>query len=589
MNDPIKISVKIKSFLLCMIFFCSFPLSAQKFLADKGKQEIIPAGDEIYEVLAAVAADGGEVSFATNGPMTVDEILTYLNYIDESKLSSAGKANKTWLLEKLTPKHLGFQIGPVKAGLDLILEPMAYGKSNENIGWLDYGKRPGFLILPFFISALDYLTVYSEVEVSTYESVNNLHTNHTNIPIAGSDFGGNFPRNAYLSTGARHNGTGFLNFQLAKGKLDIHRTLMDSIVVSDNFDDITYGKFTVFNPRVRLASYVAQAEVNKYMYFHHLEGRVTRWLSLSFLEGTMVNAPLELRFLNPLMIFHGFGSWQTYDEYNSTGNEQSAWQKFLFGSTGADSRVSSYLSLAADINPFKNMRIYFIWVLNQLQISYEKESEPEKAYIPNGYGFQWGIEGWIPIQAGFLHIGAEALYTTPWLYIARSPMWSFTRDKIELYRGHNRIRDWMGTPFGPDAIAAIFVIDYSVPGKWNAALKYRFKLHGSQNKAMLSSVDENGIPNYYPTPENMTNTDLKTPSGIGEIENVVSLAGSYHIMQGLSANASLAFVHQINSGNIEGKTEFGVEAMVSMKFSTMDFFRGIFSEQLSALAEKDNQ
>jgi hypothetical protein len=60
-------------------------------------------------------------------------------------------------------------------------------------------------------------------------------------------------------------------------------------------------------------------------------------------------------------------------------------------------------------------------------------------------------------------------------------------------------------------------------------------------------------------------------------------------MNGLSANASLAFVHQINSGNIEGKTEFGVEAMVSMKFFTMDFFRGIFSRELSALTENDNQ
>jgi len=36
----------------------------------------------------------------------------------------------------------------------------------------------------------------------------------------------------------------------------------------------------------------------------------------SILEGAMVAAPLELRFLNPVMIFHNYAAWRSYTDYD---------------------------------------------------------------------------------------------------------------------------------------------------------------------------------------------------------------------------------------------------------------------------------
>jgi hypothetical protein len=79
----------------------------------------------------------------------------------------------------------------------------------------------------------------------------------------------------------------------------------------------------------------------------------------------MVYAPLELRFLNPLAIFHGLESFKTYGDYNED-----------IGNTGLDahdSRVGSYFGTKLEVQPWKYMRFYGLFAMNQLQLGVEKK------------------------------------------------------------------------------------------------------------------------------------------------------------------------------------------------------------------------
>ena len=53
--------------------------------------------------------------------------------------------------------------------------------------------------------------------------------------------------------------------------------------------------------------------VDKYLYLHQIDIRLFKKLTFSALEGMIVNAPFELRFINPLTVFHGYAPWKDYD------------------------------------------------------------------------------------------------------------------------------------------------------------------------------------------------------------------------------------------------------------------------------------
>ena len=57
---------------------------------------------------------------------------------------------------------------------------------------------------------------------------------------------------------------------------------------------------------------VVQINPEKYIYLHTIEVTPWKWLKASVTEGTLLNEPFELRYLNPLMIMHSFASWNQY-------------------------------------------------------------------------------------------------------------------------------------------------------------------------------------------------------------------------------------------------------------------------------------
>lgn len=536
-----------------------------RIAAPIGAQRVIKNGSPVYDTLAILAIEAGMVSFAVNGPMTAGELLVYLDTIPYDTLSEAGRRAYDWVYGELHEEFFGISSQMLSVGLDAIVSVEGYYKTNSGIDWLlPYKDRNPVFALPIFIAAGDYAAIETEITVNVYESVSMLHTNYSNIPFGTYYLDGNFPHFAYASFGAQAKGKSFINFQVGRGSLKIGRTQMGSIIISDNMNDITYAKLSLFSPAVRFSSYVTQHEVNKYMYFHQLEGRPLPWLSVSLLEGVIVNAPLELRYLNPFMIFHGFGAWQDYGDYNDD----------LANGTypDDDSRVSSYLAFTLDVHPWKYTRLYGLFAMNQFQLSYELEYDPDAASIPNGLGGQAGFETYIPYNGGgYFFVGGEFLYTTPWFYVARDRRWSFTAEKQELYLGTKgeRIISWIGTPFGPDTIAAQIACGYIVQDVWKANLSYRFTVRGENDKSMFLT------DGYYPdTPEEAS---LVTPSGIPEYGHTVMFSGTYSPLDGITVAGGFGISYYANFDHILGNAQLGVEGTVSAKIEVYDILQHLYN------------
>ena len=154
-----------------------------------------------------------------------------------------------------------------------------------------------------------------------------------------------------------------------------------------------------------------QLAVSKYLYFHELDFRPFKRLKITAIKGVMVNAPLELTYLNPVEFIHGLESWGAYKDYNhdignSTLNE-------------SNSRVGSLLALAAELNPWKYGRLYVLFQMNEFQLPSEKKS------VPNSLGLQGGLDIQIPSQNGYWTANLEGLWTSPYMYRLRNKNWSF--------------------------------------------------------------------------------------------------------------------------------------------------------------------
>ncbi|MGL4985907.1 MAG: hypothetical protein ACRC5H_02065 [Treponemataceae bacterium] len=552
-----------KVYLKYFFIFLIFPLVAQtKFSVPVGAQKIIKTTSPIYDALTAVAFDAGETTFASSGPLTAGEIKRYLDDLPYEKLSRAGKYHYDWIVSELQMDYFGFSSGIIGFGIDPSIAIEGFVKSNPDIEWLyTFRERNYPLLLPVLFSVSDFVTLESDIAVGQYQSVMNEHDNYTNIPAGTIDLNGNFPHFAYISSGAQTQKGSFFNFQLGYGAMNIGRSEMGSVIMSDYMNDITTSRLSFFSPRIKYSAYVNQLETNKYFYLHHVEFRPLKWFNIAIVEGVLVNAPFEFRYLNPIMAFHGFGAWASYGDYNDDiGSDYPA----------EDSRVTSYFAVTFDVNPWRFIRLYGLFTMNQFQMQYEIDHNPEAAKIPNGIGWQAGIEGWIPINNGYLRLNGEFLHTDPYLYIAKNPKWSLIADKKELYINTTEaLRAWVGTPFGPDTIAFQLTAIYSLPRIWTAGLKYRLKIHGEINKTILNSVGSDGKPNYYPTSKD--EAQRKTPTGTPEYENLVSVQGSYEIYDGITIFAQVGFVHHINHDNRIGNTQMGFEGAISVKMNLFDF------------------
>jgi len=287
----------------------------------------------------------------------------------------------------------------------------------------------------------------------------------TNIPPPeGIDV--SFPHRAVVGVGGDR-----WALNLGRDRLDVGNGQMGNLMLGDSADFHDFARAQFFLPQFTWTSLVLRLDPTllddegalpgmgalrsqeKHLVIHRLEAVVLEKLHLAVSEGTMVGGvPLDLRHLNPLLVFHNQFGWNDVAEYES---------------------ASILLTLEATLVPIRGVRLWGQFGINQLQSGLEREWFPQAAsIIPDATGGLAGVELTMPVTVpwaigvprqvtwvkptGVIHVygGAEIVETSPWFGIRENPLitWSSRRRlPSNLPGGTEVVEQPLGWRFGPDS------------------------------------------------------------------------------------------------------------------------------------------
>ena len=563
---------KIILIALFNLFLLSLPLFSEKNSLferrSRSAQELVPSGHWIYDAMMALSLENRALNFADSAPLSIQELRTYLDEVDYDSLSEAGRSQYDRIERYVADRRFALGSDLISISLEPKFNVSAFYKSNDDIDWVydRYSREPVF-DAPFVISCADYFAMDMEISLGSSKGASLKNDNYSNIPYQTKNMDVNFPYSAYFNTGYKFSEKTGVAFQIQQGSQSIGRTLGGSIIWSDHLTGTTQAKLSAYSPNVKYTATISEFNVDKYMYMHNVEARLFKKFTLGVQEGILVYAPMELRFMNPWTIFHGFAPWRDYGD--ESGDRSS---------DDPESHTCAYLGIKAEFTPVKYLRLYGLFAMTQYATPYEKSNWPDSLQ-PDGLGGQWGAESYIPFREGYLHFGLEASYTQPYLYIKESPNWSLVRTYSENMGDHAIFYEWIGSPNGPDTISAQLTGGYEKPGRYSIEGNYLFMARGEMSGSkVFSNIAWGGQATEQGTttagwcyPETVSQRNYSTPHGTPEYVNRISLRGTWYAKEYLKFILQPAYVAIFNHNNQSGEKAFGFEIAAAVSINLIKF------------------
>ncbi len=558
-----KINVRIFGIAFFLLFS---PLYSQSL----NSSQVLPPEHWIYDYLKILGMENKTVCFNENSMMTVSEIRFYFEQIDEDALSESGKKLYEEAEKFLYENDSLIDLTPFRFDIGMKLNGEGYYKSSDDIPWnFRYNYKDNFATFPIKAAFSDYVTLETDPFVGKAHYGSYRNENYTNFPYREGDFEFLFPRFSYGSVAGAFNGWG-ANIHIGKQGFQIGDTKIGSVIYNKAFETDSYINLNLFSKYFKYSMDITQISNEKWFYIHQFTVRPHKTFKISVLEGSMLNAPFEIRYLNPLMIMHQYSSWTEYDADGKKG---------VYG----ENHFCAYLAGLFDWQPFENLRIYGLYAQNELQLPQERTRTG--ILVPDSLGGQLGVEVNVPFKGGYWKGFTEAIYTSPYLYIKQNPESSLYRE-----RGDNlvsdRILSWVGSPFGPDSFGVKAGAGYELPRKWAANLGYFFLAKGENGFEIFDSeTDNDGYYTYYPYVYYRRNQDGADDqekyneayaaarnmwlSGIPMYVNQISLEGEYHLTSKFSTSARTIYSFIFNAGHEKGRFVHGVEFAISLSYTLL--------------------
>lgn len=544
-----------------------FALSCCAFA--RGAQELVESGHWIYDSLTAISLESKILNFSGTAPLSIQQVKLILDEIDYDSLSESGRADYDRIIRYCDEKPLGLVFSDiVTLGVEPELNIEGFYKTNSDIGWVWNRYERGHLLdAPFSVSVSDFVTMKMDVYLSQNRGASLHNYNYTNILYDADDFDINFPDTGYLSTGVMLTKKTGLKFDLGSGSHSVGRTLTGSMIWSDYLTGTSYARIEIFSPNFRYEGGITQFNVNKYFYHHQMDVRLWKKFQITFLEGLLVYSSMELRYLNPWTVFHGFAAWREYDD---TDNDP-------------ESNTCDYFGVNFQFVPLKNTRFYGLFAMTQYQTPYETSNYSDSP-TPNGLGVQGGNETFIPYKSGRFHFAIEGSWADPYLYIKESPDWSMVRTYSENMGDKAIFYEWLGSPFGPDTISGELTFGYEVPDKWSLDFIYLYMARGEQSgtsvfdnmKASDGSNLWGGQRRHFDTNDSTYTKDWAypnkdsqddwedkrdsvCPTGTPEFVNRISLRGAYRFNKHVKMTFQPSYVIILNHNHEHNENAYGLE------------------------------
>lgn len=556
--------------IFAALLAASFALFAQK--PGRGGQTLFEPRHWIYDSLQILEQECAIVQFSDQAPLSLNQVRAMLGEIDYDLLSQAGRAQYDRIIGFFNESGFSVSASIFQARVEPELNLEGYAKTNSKAPWIyDRYEKKHFLELPITLGVGDYATLFADIFAGINKTGAQDNDTFINIPYKESVFDVNFPHKAYGSFGYSWTDTVGFNFRVSNMSQSFGRADTGSVLQSEFVTDATSAALSFYSPIFQYSGALTQYNSRRYLYSHKFDVRIGKKVQLSLMEAALPYGDMDLRFFNPMMFLHNYASWLDYQ------------------ADGSD--VGSYFGLKMNAAPCKHLRIFALWSMTQFQLPVElsaNDKDPDN-YVPNALGFQGGLESYVPLKKGHLHLNLEGYYAQPYLYINSSPNWSFVKTSSESNSGSADFYEWIGTRYGPDTVAASFRADYEVPEKWSAGFKYLFLARGELSDPnifkrvgwgpRILNIKDSNLDNWvYPFVTPSTGRKLNdnayyrngrnhaapsaSPFTSAEFVNVVSVYGSYSPTRWLKVFLQPSLAVIANSGHKSGDTEISFECVL---------------------------
>ncbi|RKX73737.1 MAG: hypothetical protein DRP87_18335 [Spirochaetes bacterium] len=521
------------------------------YLSAQIEQKIIPLDSPVYDLIKTMYMEQGSSAPFPAYPWSIEEARFLLEGIREDTLTSVGKRSFALARDILWPEILYKERGGLSLNVETEINVETYLKLESDTGWqYNYGDRSPVVKIDLDLGIDQWyymggsLDLRQDYFLAPIELETPIKNNWINWVFDLSYYDFQFPFRSHASTGGKH-----WNIQIGRDKLSHGPGHSGKLTLSDEPHYLDFIRFTTWwkyfkysGGMVYLQPWLTGEEVkrrdaegikdfSKYFFFHRFDINLLERINLSVTEGFMWGGKYpDLRFLNPLMVFHNFYEW----EY-----------------------ASSLLSAEVVFNPWKYLNIYAQTIWNQIQSQYEKERYGA-THIPRAMGWMAGIEGRVPLFNGYLLTGIEFVHTDPWLYIRENPLTSYhwRRRLLSNLKGAKPIITLpLGYLYGPDTNVLNIRVGHELAPFLKAGADFKFIEDG------IKKIDD-------PYEEGEEAALLRTPSSSNSLKpeygKIVELFASVSPLRFLSLTTHLYFIEIKNFRHKPDKNIFDIQWIFSV-------------------------
>jgi hypothetical protein len=252
------------------------------------------------------------------------------------------------------------------------------------------------------------------------------------------------------------------------------------------------------------------------------------------------NSALELRYFNPVSIFHSFFSWRDYDQWGNYDD----WGDM----------TGSLFAVDFDWTIIPSLALYGQFMMNQAATPGEAEGYPD-TQAPSALGYLAGVEFTHDFAGWQATLYAEWVYADPYLYTLSAPFASYIwmRRLSPGGKEHAMRYTWIGHPEGRDMMLFALGSSFS-KDKLSFSADFSYILRG-EHTILWDWKMGRGY------------TDQKTPSGIPEHTLKIAFDAKWKPLSFLTVSRQIAgtFV-VINADHVSGAKEYGIDTVLSVHF-----------------------
>ena len=361
-------------------------------------------------------------------------------------------------------------------------------------------------------------------------------------------------------------GRDWCSFQIGRDRLFWGSAFTGSLTFSDNSQYFDFARFSVFSQVFKYSFIVNQLPLtlrrelfypnndiistwwddpanrtrtmHRYYYLQRIDVTFFNRVNIGIMEGVMVgNSPLELRYLNPLRVFHSLFSWENYDKWQPPP----VYEGWVPGDM-----IGSIFSLELNWNIIQNFTFYGQFVMNEYAERGERQRNPNQP--PNALGYLAGLQFARPFNAWASIFYLEFIYTDPYLSILSSPFGSFIQQ--------NRYGQYYYIGYTRDTIALTFGANFFKNDLLNISPTFSWISTGEHNKHGLIWDWERSSEAF----------NESTPTGIAENKFIFTLGTGWKPHPFLILNASFTGIFSANNKHISGDNAIGGQASFSVSF-----------------------